>query len=119
MKPALIVAICVSFAITSVPASAQQGSVTERVYSSNGFAPSRTVERRTESGGREIVVLTEELPGPDGRWIAVEEIATETAREGDGTVRTRQDVFGFDGDRRRTLRQTTESTASPSVNGLA
>jgi hypothetical protein len=28
-------------------------------------------------------------------------------------------VFGFDGDRRRTLRQTTESTASPSVNGLA
>lgn len=120
MKSPLIVATCLSFIVPSATASAQQSSgVTERVYFSNGFAPSRIVERRSGSGGRELVVQTEELVGPDGRWIPVEEIATETARDGNGTVRTRRNVFGFDADRRRVLRETTDTTAEPSINGIA
>jgi len=120
MKSPLLVATFLSIALFSVTASAQQGSgVTERVYSSAGLAPSRTVEQRTESGGRQTVVLTTELSGPDGRWMAVEEIATETSRDRNGTERTRRDVFGFDADRRRVLREATDITAEPSINGIA
>jgi hypothetical protein len=120
MKSPLLVATSLSIALFSVTASAQQGSgVTERVYSSAGLAPSRTVEQRTESGGRQTVVLTTEVSGPDGRWVAVEEIATETSRDRNGTERTRRDVFGFDADRRRVLREATDTTAEPSINGIA
>src|SRR5262245_11143344 len=120
MKSPLIVATSLSIALLSVTASAQQGSgVTERVYSSTGLAPSRTVEQRSESGGRQIVVRTTELPGPEGRWMAVEEITSATSRDRNGTERTRRDVFGFDADRRRVLRETTDMTAGPSVNGIA
>jgi hypothetical protein len=120
MKSPFLVATSLAIALFSVTASAQQGSgVTERVYSSAGFAPSRTVEQRTESGGRQTVVLTTEVPGPDGRWMAVEEIATETSRDRNGTERTQRDVFGFDADRRRVLRETTDTTAEPSRNGIA
>jgi hypothetical protein len=120
MKPPLLVATSLSIALLSVTASAQQSSgVTERVSSNAGLAPSRTVEQRSESGGRQIVVRTTELPGPDGRWLAVEEITTETARDRNGTERSRRDVFGFDADRRRVLRETTDTTAEPSVNGIA
>ena len=120
MKSPLIVATSLSIALISVNASAQQGTaVTERVHSSAGLAPSRTVEQRTESAGRQIVVVTTALPGPDGRWLAVEEIATDTSRDGNGTERSRREVFGFDADRRRVLRETTDTTAEPSVNGIA
>ena len=119
MKSPLIVATCLSFLIPSATAFAQQNGVTERVYSSSGLAPSRIVERRSESGGRQLIVETEEFVGPDGRWIPVEEIVTETGRDGNGTVRTRRNVFGFDGDRRRVLRETTDATVEPSINGIA
>ena len=120
MKSSLIVATSLSIASLSATASAQQGNgATERVYFNNGLAPSRIIERRSESGGRERVVQTEESIGPDWRWIPVEEIVTETARDGNGTVRTRRDVFGFDADRRRVLRETTDTTAEPSTNGIA
>ena len=89
MKSPLLVATSLSFVLLSIAASAQQGSaVTERVQSTTGLAPSRTLEQRSQSGGREIVVLTTELPGPDGQWMAVEEIATETSRDSSGTERT-------------------------------
>ena len=120
MKTPLFVATSLSVALVSATASAQQGSgTTEHVYVSNGIAPSRIVERRSETGGRELVVQTEESIGPDWRWMPVEEIVTETVRDGNGTVRTRRDVFGFDTDRRRVLRETTDTTAQPSTNGVA
>ena len=120
MKSPLIVATALSIVLSSAGAFAQQeSSATERVYFSNGLAPSRIIERRSESGGRQRVVQTEESIGPDWRWIPVEEIATETARDGNGTVRTRRDVFGFDADRRRVLRETTDTIAEPSTNGIA
>ena len=120
MKAPLIVATSLSAALFSVTASAQQGAgASERVFVGDGFAPSRIVERRSESAGRQRVVQTEESIGPDRRWIPVEEIVTETARDGNGTVRTRRDVFGFDADRRRVLRETTDTTAEPSTNGIA
>jgi hypothetical protein len=120
MKSPLLVATSLSIALVSAPAIAQQGSgTTEHVYYSNRFAPSRTVERRSQTGGRELVVQTEESIGPDGRWIPVEEIVTERTRDGNGIVRTHRDVFGFDADRRRVLRETTDTTAEPSTNGIA
>lgn len=120
MKTPLFVATSLSVALVSAPAFAQQGSgTTERVYFSNGVAPSRIVERRSESAGRQLIVQTTESIGPDRRWIPVDEIVTATARDGDGTVRTRRDVFGFDADRRRVLRETTDTIAEPSTNGIA
>ena len=120
MKSPLIVATSLSIALSSASALAQQESgTTERVYFNNGFVPSRIIERRSEDGGRQRVVQTEESIGPDMRWIPVEEIVTETARDGSGTVRTRRDVFGFDADRRRVLRETSDTVAEPSANGIA
>ena len=109
MKSPLSVAISLSIVMTSVGASAQQGSgITERIYASGGLAPSRTVERRSESGGRQIVARTEETPGVNGRWEPVEEVVTETVRTGVASEARRQ-VFRFDAERRRTLIETTES----------
>jgi hypothetical protein len=119
MKSPLIVATSLSIALSSASALAQQESETERVYFNNGLAPSRIIERRSESGSRQRVVQTEESIGPDWRWLPVEEIVTETARDDNGTVRTHQDVFGFDADRRRVLRETTDTIAEPSANGIA
>jgi hypothetical protein len=130
MKPPLIVAICLFFVMTSARASAQQGSITERIYSSGGLAPSRTVVRRSESGGRQIVVATDEIAGVNGRWEPVEEVVTETGRTGVASE-TRRQVFRFDAERRRMLIETTdaretldgavvrivEETRIPDING--
>jgi hypothetical protein len=109
MKSSLIVALCLSFAITSARASAQPAnSVTERIYPNGGFVPSRTVERRSESGGRQIVVATDEIAGVNGRWEPVEEVVMETVRTGVASE-TRRQVFRFDAERRRMLIEITEA----------
>jgi len=109
MKSPLVVAICLSITLSSAAAFAQQGTgVTERLYPGNGFSPSRIIERRSESGGRQVVVATEEIPGVNGRWEPVEEVVTETVRTGVASE-TRRQVYRFDAERRRTLIETTES----------
>jgi hypothetical protein len=118
MVPRRVAGVCVALVMTSAAGFAQQrdaapgapAGITERTYIYGGIASSRSVERRSESEGREIVVVTEEQPGADGRWVPVEEIVTEFDRTDARIARTRRQVFGFDANRRRTLRETTEST---------
>jgi hypothetical protein len=111
-------AVCLSIVFTAAAASAQQAgqadgaqgpaTITERTYHDGGLLARRTVQRRTESAGRQVVVDTEERPGPDGRWEPVEQIVTETVRMG-AAVQTRRQVSRLDIERRWTLMETTET----------
>jgi hypothetical protein len=110
-------AVCLSIVTSSSAAFAQQGvadqapasSISERTYINGGIAPSRYLQRRSESDGRQIVVDTEERLGTDGQWEPVEESVTTTVRPGTGTVQTHRELFTFDAEGRRQLMETTES----------
>ena len=123
MKPRRVAVVCCSIVMTSAAAFSQQQPdepaprITERTYVSGGLMPTRSVQRRSESQDREIVVDTEQRLDGDGKWTPVEEIVTETLRTAD-TVRTRRDAFGFDVERRRWLMETTESTQQALDGGI-
>src|SRR5688572_16464582 len=92
-------------------------SVLERTSAAGDLAPWRRVQTRSESGGREVVVETSEMPDVEGSLTPIEEIVTETIGTVPNSVRTRRDVFGFAGDRRRRLLETTESLRETLANG--
>ena len=110
-------AVLLSIVTSAAAAFAQQGvadqapasSSSERTYISGGIASSRSLQRRSESDGRQIVVDTAERIGADGDWEPVEETVTTTVRPGGGTLHTRRELFTFDFDGRRRLLETTES----------
>ena len=133
MTPQRIVGVCLWLMIASAGAAGQPGSdttaqpprapqappvnVIERTYPIGDVLPWRRVETRTESGGRELVVQTDETPGVDGRMEPVQEISIETIRTGADTGRTRRDVFGFGAGRQRRLLETTLSRQATAAGG--
>lgn len=64
------------------------------------------------------MVETVESLDIEGRLASTEEIVTETTHPAPNTVQTRQDMFGFRADRRRTLVETTESRQDTQPNGV-
>ena len=125
-----IAGICFCIVITSAVANGQQRSETadqgpqgpgrsviERTYAAGNLAPRRRVQTRSESGGREVVVDTSEVPDAEGRLAPIQETVTETIRTAPNTTQTRHDVFGFVPDRRRSLLETTESLRETQANG--
>jgi hypothetical protein len=79
----------------------------ERSYTGGNGIPSRRVQTRTESGGREVVTETTELPDVDGRMRMSLETTTETVRSGNST-QTKHDVFVPDVQGRRKLLETSQ-----------
>jgi hypothetical protein len=125
-----IAGICFCIVITSAVATGQQRSgtadqgpqgpariVIERTYAAGDLAPSRSVQTRSESGSREVVVETSEAPDVEGRLAPIQEVVMETIRTAPNTAQTRRDVFGFAADRRRRLFETTESLRETQANG--
>jgi len=116
--------------LMSVAAAAQQRSdtagtppasattVTESTYPVSGFIPFRRVERRTESGGRKVIIERDEAPGVEGRWQPLEEDVTEMTRTGNATTRTQRDVFYFAAQRKGTLAATTQSEQETRPNAI-
>ena len=107
---------------------APSAGVIERTYTAGDGGPWQRTQTRTESGGRQVLVETLELPDVDGRLRPVRETVVESA----GTTPVRREVSGFNLDRRRQLVETTDSrqdaaavgesrvvhdTSSPDVNG--
>src|SRR5688500_11100727 len=97
-----VVGFCI--VISSVVATGQQRSETtgrgplgpriDGTSAGGDLAPWRRVETRSESGGREVVVETSEMPDVEGRLAPIEEIVTETIRTAPpNTAQTRRDVF--------------------------
>ena len=80
-------------------------SVTERTYTAGDGGAWQRTRTRTQSGGREVVVDTLAVPDVDGKLRPFRETVVESA----GTTPVRRDVFEFNQDRRRELRETTES----------
>lgn len=131
MRPQRIVGVCVCIVVSSVAAAAQQGTdtnprppnsgsvVTEYSYPISGFLPFRRVERRTESGGRKVIIETAETPSVEGRLEPVEEVVTDTARTGPSRTQTQRDVFYFPAQRQRRLAETAQSEQETRPNGTA
>ena len=119
--------ICI--VIASVGAAGQQRtegtapqpgtSITERINAAKDIKPWRVVQTRTEANGRERVVETLETPNLDGRMAPIQEIVTETQRSSPTTTLTGREVFGFAGDGRRALLETTASQQDRQPNGEA
>ena len=101
------------------PQPRSSSSAVERSYSAGSAASSRTVQTRTESGGREVVTETTELPGTDGRFKASAETTTETVRAGSKSVQTKRDVFAFDSEGRRKLVETTQGDQQTLPDGTS
>jgi hypothetical protein len=85
---------------------AQAERVVVRTDPLSGRSPSRTVETRSDSGGREVVTETIENPDPDGKLRPTQETTAETIRTGPNAVQTTRDVFGFAGGQRMLLETT-------------
>jgi hypothetical protein len=124
-----IAGICFCIVITSAVATGQQRSETaeqgsqgparsviERTYATGDRTPWRSVRTRSESGGREVVVESFEVPDVEGRLAPIQETVMETIRTAPNTTQTRYDVFGFAANRRRLL-ETTESLRETQANG--
>lgn len=97
------------------PSSSVSNTV-EASWTGGAGVPSRRVQTRTESNGREVVTETTETPGPDGKFRMSRETKTETARTGDST-QTKQDVYADDGQGRRRLVETTQTDVTTSRDG--
>ena len=120
-------AICFCILITSAVATGQPtsgqgqqgpaGGVIRPTYEAGDVMPLRRVHTRSTSGAREVVVETVESLDIDGRVAPIHEIVTETTRTERNGSHSRQDVFRFTADRRRTLLETTESRQDTQPNG--
>jgi hypothetical protein len=108
-------------------ASAQQGAsseqqpapattVIDRTYPQHNLTPWRHIQTRTSSAGRELIVETRQAPGNDGKLRTVEETTIEVIRGGTRTTET-TGLYGFDGEGRRQLIETSESTEVVRADG--
>jgi hypothetical protein len=129
MTPQRIAGFCFWIVLTSAAAGAQKRGdttstpesstiITEQTYPAAGFIPLRRVERRTESGGRKVIIEAAEAPGIEGKWEPLEEVVTETTRTGNASTRTQRDVFQFALHQRR-LAETTQSEQETQANASA
>ena len=103
--------------VTAQGQKAPARTVMERTYATGDLRPWRRVQTRSESGTREVVVETLEVPDIDGRLTPTVEIVTETNRTAPNTAQTRRDVFGFSLDGRRRLVEATETQRQTPANG--
>ncbi len=121
LKRIASVGCCVVFASASAfgqprndaSGQAPSASVIERTYTAGDGGPWQRTQTRTESGGRQIVVETLQLPDVDGTLRPVRETVAESA----GTTPVRRDVSGFNLDRRRQLLETTDSRQDAAAAG--
>ena len=117
----------VCIVISSVVVAGQQASdstapepgttVTERTYVAKDIKSWRLVQTRTDANGLESVVETLEGPNMDGRMAPIQETVTERRRSSATATQTARDVFGFAGDGRRALLETTELQQDVQPNG--
>ena len=117
----------VCIVISTVVVAGQQASdssapvpgttVTERTYVAKDIKSWRLVQTRTDANGLESVVETLEGPNMDGRMAPIQETVTERRRSSATATQTARDVFGFAGDGRRALLETTESQQDVQPNG--
>ena len=128
-----IAGIAFSVAFTSIAMGQQRGgpdtsqvqqqipasSTVTRSYLAGNIAPSRRVQTRTESAGREVITETTEVPGTDGVFKTFVESITETVGTGSVSVHTKRDVFGTDADGRAKLIQMTQADQETLPDGTS
>src|SRR5690349_17257511 len=66
-----------------------------RTYPSSGVMPTRRLQIRSESDGREVVTEIVETPDIDGRFKPSLETTSETVRPAANAVQITREVFGF------------------------
>jgi hypothetical protein len=130
MTPQRIAPFAIWIVITSAAATAQQQSetasvppasattVTERTYPDGGRTAIGRIERRTESGGRKVLIETTVAPNVEGRRQPVEEVVTDASRTTTPHTRMQRDVSRFDLQGRRMLAETTQSEGDASARNV-
>ena len=106
-----------SAAVMAQPRTAQIGpgpnapgeSTFISTYPSSGVIPTRRLQIRSESGGREVVTEIVETPDIDGRFAPSLETSSETVRTASNAVQTTREVFGFGISGRRLLMERTRT----------
>src|SRR5262245_12826292 len=91
------------------PPATVSSSEIERSYAGGNGIPSRRVQTRTESNGREVITETTERPDADGRMRMALETTTETTRTGADSTQTKHDVFVPDDRGGRKLLETSQT----------
>lgn len=99
------------------PPPSPTSSTTEGAYAAGAALPSRRVQTRTTTNGREVLTETTEAPGPDGRMKMSQETTTETVRTGADSTQTKRDVFVPDAQGRPRLMETTQTDVQTSRDG--
>jgi hypothetical protein len=90
------------------PPASFSSSAVERTYSGGAAVPSRRVQTRTETNGKEVVKETIETVGVDGKMRMAQETSTETVRTGANATQTKRDVYVPDAQGRPRLLETTQ-----------
>ena len=98
------------------PPASSTSSTIEEAYAGAAL-PTRRVQTRTSSNGREVLTETTETPGPDGRMKMSQETTTETVRTGADSTQTKRDVFVPDPQGRPRLTETTQTDVQTSRDG--
>jgi hypothetical protein len=99
------------------PPASFASSTIEGSYAPGNGVPSRRVQTRTESNGREVITETMETPDVDGRFRMSVETRSETVRTGADSTRTKLDVFVPDAQGRPRLLETTQTDVQTSRDG--
>src|SRR5262249_1855079 len=103
---------------TGAPQTQASSSVTQLSYPDSDIASQRLVRTRTESGGREFVTETVEVPSINGGYRTYLETTVETVRVGD-SVRIKRDVMGRDSDGRPQLIESTQAEQENLLDGAS
>jgi len=88
----------------------------EEAYVGDTGIPSRRIQSRTESNGREVVKETMEAPGMDGRFSVASETTTETVRTATG-AQIKRAVYIPDANGRASIFETTEIEVQTQKDG--
>ena len=91
------------------PPATYSSSEIERSYTGGNGIPSRRVQTRTESNGREVITETTERPDADGRMRIAVQTTTESTRTAADSTQIKHDVFVPDGEGRQRLLETSQT----------
>ena len=119
-----ITGACLSIVMVSVAAQAQQDAAPQQPASTiiertspGGPPPSRLIQTRTSSNGRESIVEVLEVHRLSGRLEPLRETRTDTVRTGPATTRISRELYGFAEPRQPVLVERSQTDQDTSADG--
>jgi hypothetical protein len=107
----ILLGVSVAAAVQQPPGPTEEFSslTIERSFARGAGIPSRVVRTRTESGQREVITESTEVPGLDGKLRLSFETTRDTLRTSADSTETKHEVFAPDAQGRRQLVESTQT----------